>query len=359
MPTDARAPYLPRCHAGGAARPPATGGEPAPGVCRPGRSPAGAARSGARAVGCALLSVAVLAVAGVAAAQTLQLSAAFAGLPRFGVAVAGARADGARVDAGIKVDGDGIAQVDLGISANDTFGPLGNVIGEGNVTVRTEGRAQGSLGVRGVLGPVALGLRLLAFGADPARFDPLALGTDERPAFGGGGWGVALSGSGRLSRSIVLEAAPELYLVPAGAAARVSTRLRWLRAIGPHELSLRTRGYLAPGGAAADAAVGVGVTVRRRRAPDLDAALYLGLGENGVRPGATASLSQPLPGGVSVELDASLEPYRADVAPYRLSAGASMPLVGGTGRLLAALAAGHGPLRAALETRLELPIAIP
>lgn len=250
---------------------------------------------------------------------------------------------------------DDAVQLDLAMRATDSFGPLGNVIGEADFAVRTDGQAQGSLGARGVLGPVALGVRLSGFTTIPARFDPLAIAGADRPSFASGGWGVGLDGTVRPIRSLVVEAAPELYLVDGRASWRFDGRLRWLRAIGPHELSLRLLGYLAPGASAGDAAAGVGFTYRRRRAPALDGAVYLGFGPGGLAPGATASLSQQL-GPVLASLAVEAEPFRRDVAPYRLQLSASFAAGPGTASLLAAGAAGPAGDRAALQLRYAMPV---
>lgn len=270
------------------------------------------------------------------------------------VAIEGARVGATRVD--LTLGYDGAAQLDLALQANDTFGPLGNVIGEGSLSIRTDGSARGALGARGVLGPVALGVRALAFGASAERFDPWAAVSPSRPELGGPGWGIALDASGRPSRALIVEVRPQLYGVTAGTAWRADARLRWLRAIGPHELSLRLAGYLAPTGRA-DAAVGIGFTYRRRGAPDLDGALYLGDSPAGLRPGITLTLAQPL-GPVDASLDLAAEPYRLDVAPYRAHLELSTALGPGTAGLEAGAAAGTAGAKALLGVSYALPVSL-
>lgn len=317
----------------------------------------------------AVVALGALAVAGAARAQTLSfgVSGTLTDLSsppapageRLSVSVQNARVQGTRVDLGLAYDGgrEGAVQLDFGVQANDTFGPLGNVVGEGRLSLRTDAQAQGDVAVRGVLGPVALGLRLSAFTADPARFDPLAIGGTQRPDFGSGGFGTALDASGRPSRTVVLEADPELYVVPAGVAARATARVRFLRAVGRNELSIRALGYLAPHATALDAAVGVGMTVKRRRAPDVDGAVYLGWSPDGLAPGATARLGQQL-GPVLASLTLAAEPYRLDVPAYRATLGLDFPLGPGDAHVDGAGALDSGSLSGTLGVRYALPVTL-
>ncbi len=299
-----------------------------------------------------------LAVPAAARAQTLRLGVAVGDpgiAPRASLRVENARVGSSRVMLGLAYDG--AAQLDLGMQANETFGPLGNVVGEATMALRTDGAVQGALGVRGVLGPVALGVRLSGFTDPPERFDPRMVAGATRPTFAAGGWGLALDASGRPARSWIVEASPQLYLLPTGAAWRADARLRRLRAIGPHELSLRLRGYLPPG-AGGDAAVGLGFTYHRRRAPDLDGALYLGVGASGFAPGATASLSQAL-GPVQATLGVDAEPYRRDVPPYRAHLDLSFDLGAGNATVSGAAASGPGGSSAVLALSYALAVALP
>lgn len=307
-----------------------------------------------------LAALLVLAAVHAGHAQTLQLGVAGAvpgsvpgGGGRVSLGIENAAVGDTRVGLGLAFDGQ--AQLDFAVQAADTFGPLGNVVGDANLSIRTDRQVQGALAASGVLGPVALGLTLSGFTADPARFDPLAVAGDARPDFGVGGWGIALDASGRPTRALVLEARPQLYLVAGGTALRLSSRVRWLRAIGPHELSLRLQGYLEPGARAGDAALGVGFTYRRRRAPSLDGAVYLGDAPQGLRPGATASLAQQL-GPVEASLAIAAEPYRLDVPPYRLQLELSFDAGNGQVRVLGAAVTGPAGPRGVLAVRYRLPV---
>jgi len=300
-----------------------------------------------------------LALSAAGRAQTLRFGVAGAlsptATPWVSLRVENARVGSDRVTLGLSYDG--AAQLVLGMQANESFGPVGNVVGEGTLTVRTDGAAQGTLGLRGVLGPVALGAQLAGFTDAPARFDPLAVAGDARPDLASGGWGVSFDASGRPARTWIVQANPQVYVLPGGTAWRADARVRWLRAIGPHELSLRLRGYLPPG-AAGDAAVGVGFTYHRRRAPDLDGALYLGVGAGGFAPGLTASLAQAL-GPVQASLALHAEPYRRDVPPYRARLDLSFDV--GNGTAAVAGAAAHGPdgTSGAVAVRYALPVHLP
>jgi hypothetical protein len=309
----------------------------------------------------ALLSA--LALVTSAYAQTLRVGVA-AGLPSATVTggfaaslrVENARVGATRVTLGLAYDD--AVQLDLGMQANDTFGPLGNVVGEAALAVRTDGQAQGALGVRGVLGPLALGVRVSGFTAAPERFDPLAVAGAARPPFAAGGWGVELDASGRPARALIVQASPQLYWLPSGATWRANARLRWLRAIGPHELSLRLEGYLPPTAPGGDAAIGVGFTYHRRRAPDLDGALYLGYAEGGLAPGATVSLAQAL-GPVQAVVGLDAEPYRRDVPPYRARLDLSFEAGPGSATVRAAAASGPAGTSAVVALSYALPVTLP
>src|SRR5690606_33805864 len=73
----------------------------------------------------------------------------------------------------------GVGQLGLTLGANQSFGPLGNVVFELDGDLRSDGLAQLTLGARGVLGPVAARLSLLAQGADALTFEPLAAAGDD------------------------------------------------------------------------------------------------------------------------------------------------------------------------------------
>ena len=163
--------------------------------------------------------------------------------------------------------------IGLGLSANQAFGPLGNVIFEtwGALATRPGGGAtgEGSLGARGVLGPVAVRLTLLGFGAEPGAFAPLQLASDARPHLDGPAAGVQAGVTGRLGRNLIVEGAPELYLAGGGVALRLDGAVRILRAFGEQELRVGVHAYGAPGLGAGAGAVGAAVNFPRGREPDV------------------------------------------------------------------------------------------
>ena len=256
---------------------------------------------------------------------------------------------------------EGSAQLGLNLSANEVFGPLGNVVFELGGDLRSDGLAQATLGARGVLGPLAARLTLGAHGADAAVFDPLALARDERPTFGSGfSTSFRLGLTGRPSRNLILEAEPELYLTGAGAAGRLTTRVRLLRTLGENELRFSVTAGATPGFADGYGSVGAGVLFPRGRAPDVALALHLGLADGNLTPGATLELSENLPGGLRLSLAAALEPYRRDVHPGRVAADLSLPLGSGTFSfaLAAAFLDANRPAGLALQTSFSRPVTL-
>lgn len=257
--------------------------------------------------------------------------------------------------------GKGAVQLGLSLAANETFGPLGNVVFELDGDLRTDALAQLTLVARGVLGPVAARIDLGAYGADAAAFDPLAVAADERPTLGGPAVGLRLGLTGRLSRNVVLEASPELYRSAAGLSGRLATRLRLVRALGENELRVLLRAGATPGFASAYGAVGAGVSFPRGRAPDLDFAVHLGLRDGRLAPGVTLNLAENLSAGVKTGLMAAYEPYRSDVHPGRALGSVSLPL--GDGTLELALAGAFldpvRPAAATVSTSYRLPVKLP
>ncbi len=318
----------------------------------------------------ALLFLVLLALPG-AFAQTLELGAgAPSPTPAAWARLSGVRLEGATVSFEVRLPR---PQVGVGVSANQAFGPLGNVVFEawGAFAIQPQGAiAEGWLAARGVLGPVALRAALLGYGAEPGAFRPRDLASDERPLFGAAAAGLQLGVTARLERTLVLEAAPELYLTAGGLAARLDAQLRLIRALGPNELRLLGHAYATPGFAAASGAVGAAVLFPRGRAPDVSVGVTVGVSPGGVLPGVDVVLAEQV-GSVRLDLAAAFEPYRLDVAPLRFSASARLPLAeplpGGSelaleGALTSGLGLAHAPsagtawwVGASLRMPVELP----
>lgn len=298
-------------------------------------------------VALALLLIAFLLLPGWAAAQTLQVglgAGSSGGAPAGSGAVAGG-AVGA--NAWLRVDGyrpQGATpatvtfevrlprpQVGLGLTTNRSFGPLGNLVFEawGAVAPHPLGgaAAEGLLTARGVLGPVAVRLGLVGFGANVGAFRPAQLASSERPQLSGPAAGVQLSLTWRVERDLILEAAPELYLTRTGPALRVDAGVRLLRAVGAHELRVDVHTYATPGFGSVAAAVGPTVVFNRGRDPDVSVGASVGYSQHGWWPGLRLAFGQRL-GRVRVDFAGALEPYRLDLPALRLTADVRAPVTG-------------------------------
>lgn len=303
---------------------------------------------------------------------------------------AGARADGAvHPDLWVRVEGVRPAHaapatlavelrgprpvLGLALSTNQSFGPLGNLVFDvwGSLAEHPSGgtaAAEGAFSVRGVLGPAALRLTLLGFGADVGTFRPASLASAERPSLAGPAGGLQTSVTYRVSREVIVEAAPELYLTSGGLALRADGHLRLLRALGDNELRFDLHAYAAPGFRESAAAIGAAVTFPRGREPDVTVGAAVGFAPWGVWPGAHVNLGQRL-GRVRLDLAAAIEPYRLDVPALRLSGSARVPVAGPLpagaelivdGALGATLGFGRAPhTQAFLGTALALPVQLP
>lgn len=278
-----------------------------------------------------------------ARAQVLVVSAAGAsGLSAsatsssFSVALRDVRVSGTTVGVAIG-HANGAVQLDTSLSANQTFGPLGNVIFELTGSLRTDAEARARLAVRGTIGPVAARVGITAFSADDALFSFAAVAADDRPTLGGAGVGADIGVTARFGRNVILDVDPDFYLTSSGLTARLDARLRRLRTFGDNELRLYLSGAAMPARTAATAsttqwhaAAGAGVLWPRGRAPDIEVAALVGMRGAVLAPGLRVSLAESLPSGVRLSLDGSLELYRVDVAPLRLRANVALPLAGGT-----------------------------
>ena len=317
----------------------------------------------------AVLAASMLAVAalGTVNAQTLDVAIGLgvqsaapvpAGAPvvapsglsgRFTVAVRGVRVTGTTVGAALGYSRGAMpgawsragrqyatsaGQLDLSLSANETFGPVGNVIFELSGALRTDALAHGAVTVRGTIGPIAARVSLLAFGADAALFDSLAVGSDDRPTLGRAGAGAQLGVTARFGRTVILDVEPELYLTSAGFAGRLEARLRRLRTFGDNELRVYLHGASLSGAAPSEggwhAAVGAGVLLPRGRAPDVELLAFIGAHAGRVMPGARVAWSEALGGGVRLDAAGSFEPYRVDVHPLRVTFGFEFPVTAGS-----------------------------
>lgn len=219
----------------------------------------------------------------------------------------------------------------VGVSTNHSFGPLGNVIFETWVALAPHphggAAAEGSVAARGVLGPVAVRLALLGFGAPVGTFRPTSLASAERPHINGPAAGLQTEVAYRVNRDLILEAKPELYLAGSGLALRTDIGARLLRSFGGNELRFGVHAYAPPGFGQAAAAAEAAITFPRGREPDVTVGLSVGYSPLGVWPGVRVALGQRL-GVVRVDLDAALQPYRLDLPALRLTGAARVPVEG-------------------------------
>ena len=219
----------------------------------------------------------------------------------------------------------------LGLSTNQSFGPLGNLVLEAWTALASHpdggAAAEGSVAARGVIGPVALRLALLGYGADSGTFRPAELASAERPQFAGPAGGLQLSVTYRVNRDLILEAAPELYLTHGGLATRLDTGIRLLRLFGDNELRFDVHAYATPGWANGAVGVGAAVMFPRGREPDVTVGASVGYSANGLGPGVRVSLGERI-GQVRLEFEGAFEPYRLDVPALRLTGGARLPVGG-------------------------------
>ena len=245
---------------------------------------------------------------------------------------------------GLRLAGGISGPVELGVTARTTqsFGPLGNIIFYGQGDVNTDGAFQVALAAEGVIASVAASLRTSLFTTEPGAFDMTeAYQADARPFLlqeeeADFGLGVALSARYRVSRSFIVSGYPELYLSDSGGAGlRVRGEGRLVKLNGPDDLYLLGLGYLNPAGSDF-AALGAEYALNRRSFPKGSAALWLGYGPDGVLPGGSVRLEQPLRSiDARFRLVLAAEPYRTDILPYR--AGVEFDKGLGAGTLKAAL----------------------
>lgn len=287
---------------------------------------------------------------------TCLTAAGSAACPPFSVAVVlqGVRVDGNTIGLSLGYD-----HLELTAWSAETFGPLGNVVFELEGELSSGPVARARLSARGVIASVAARAALVAAGADPERFDPLAIAADQRPLLGGPVLGLELGGTFRLDRQVVLDVSPAAYLTSDGAAFDLDASLRLLRALGPNELQFHLQGALLPGSPGDHAALGASVVLPRGRDPDWSFGLWAGLGETGLLPGATLAMAEDLAAGVRVAVQAAYQPYRRDARPLRGTLSLTADLGGPELELRLAGGALHEHAADALAARLGLMWSLP
>lgn len=271
----------------------------------------------------------------------------------FGVDVQGVRVGGSTVGLGV-----GPGHLRLALRSAETFGPLGNVVFELDGALVEGPAAFGRLSARGVVASVAARAAVVAAGADEERFASVALATEGRPLLGGPVVGVELGGTFRLDRQVVLDIAPAVYLAPAGTALEAGATLRLLRALGPNELQAHLHGAVLPGGGG-HGALGAALVLPRGSAPDWTFGAWLGVGEEGLQPGASLNVAEALGPGVKASLEAAYQPYRRDARPLRAALALDADLSGPTLTLRVAAGALHPGYPDAVATTIGLSWPLP
>lgn len=252
--------------------------------------------------------------------------------------------------------GDGV-ELGLRLRQAETVATVGNIISVLAADASTTGRFGVASTTRGVLGPAAVRIRAsVSDGKEPlapvaeGAFGPLPL-----LPVGGTLFGLEAGFDYRVSRRLIIGVAPGMFLLDGKIGGRFEGEARFLRAVSRNDLTLLANAFADPGSGRFSAALGLGYTVNRRRAPSWTAAALFGWGPNGPSPGGRISGSERLGDG-TFDLSLSLEPYRLDWWPYRIEAGYRHELE--YGELRAQATAGLEPLsgwRAGARVGYRLP----
>ena len=232
--------------------------------------------------------------------------------------------------------------IGLRLRQASSLATIGNTVLTLAADASTAGRYGAAFTARGVLGPAALRVRASVHDGLPP-LAPLAEGDfDELPLLGQGPAILGLeAGVGyRVSRNLIIGAAPSVYLRAGRWGGGLTAEAELLRLQGRNDVSLLFRGFAEPGFGRTSLAVGAGYTINRRRAPSWEFAGWVGVGPGGVAPGATIEGGERLRSG-DLDLLLAAEPYRLDAWPYRLEADYQFDL--GDGEFLLGLRAGLQP----------------
>ncbi|MGL4609921.1 MAG: hypothetical protein ACRCYY_09595 [Trueperaceae bacterium] len=200
-------------------------------------------------------------------------------------------------------------------------GPLGNAMVQAHYDFSSEGQTQFLLEARGVFGPISASAGWQIFNTLPGTFNLDEAFRDIRPRLEGTGMVFDLGVSYRLSRTLIVSAAPSLYTVAdQGLAFRLNADLKFAKLFNPNDASIVVLGYSAPNNETSFAAIGFEIDVNERTLPPMVASVWVGAGTEGVAPGVRGSFRQTIPElNAQYGAELGLEPYRTDTMPYRLS----------------------------------------
>jgi hypothetical protein len=278
-----------------------------------------------------------MAFPGTAAAQTVGFALSYDGALEPEVQVRDLQAGPVTLD--LRLAGGVAGPLELGAAARSrtSFGPLGTLALAGRADIDTQGGFDLYLGGSGALGPTGLGASLGVFNRNPGAFAPTsAYASPSRPFFVGGaptgstgfqltGFHLGVEATQRLGRTLVLEAAPSLDLLPgAGVGAALAGRLQFRRVAGNDNAVALLEARTAPAGRSFVAA-GVEYQLNRRDLPAFTGALLLGYSDAGVRPGLQVSAAGDL-GRAAYRAELAAEPYRRSAPPYRANLALAAPL---------------------------------
>jgi|GEM_PF-1542930 len=287
-----------------------------------------------------------------ASAQALRLSASGGTSPELRVGVSSVPRGADEVDAVLVVSSDPGAE--LRVRRAEAFGPLGTLVFEADASARFGSDPAGRFAVaaRGVLGPVAAALRAAAWGAPPERFVETAA-TGRAPFHRGAS--LRVSGEGRLDRTWLLAAGATGWRGAGDGGDRANggesaldldATLRGRRAAGPDlDLTVTAQGRLA-GRAGGRAALGAGVVLAPRRAPEIAANVWLDVRPtaDGVRvvPGISSEGVLAL-GDDRLAWSATARPGGLERSPWSLDANWRRPAWDGTVEVHGGVRAGGQP----------------
>lgn len=273
-----------------------------------------------------------MAFPGTAAAQTVGFALSYDGALEPEVQVRDLRTGPVTLD--LRLAGGVAGPLELGAAARSrtSFGPLGTLALAGRADADTQGGFDLYLGGSGALGPTGLDASLGVFNRNPGAFAPTtAYAPPSRPFFVGGaptgatGFRLGVEATQRLGRTLVLEAAPSLDLLPgAGVGAALAGRLQFRRVAGNDNAVALLEARTAPAGRSFVAA-GVEYQLNRRDLPAFTGALLLGYSDAGVRPGLQVSASGDLE-HAAYRAELAAEPYRRSAPPYRANLALAAPL---------------------------------
>ncbi|MDZ7707642.1 MAG: hypothetical protein U5J97_07060 [Trueperaceae bacterium] len=302
------------------------------------------ARPASLAIVLAIVLVVAWALLGATVAQTFHVAASVGTSPEARIGVRSVPRGADELDAALIVAADPGAE--LTVRRSQAFGPLGTLVLEADASARFAATPAARLGAaaRGVLGPVAASLRASAWGAPPERF--LATAGSGRAPFDRG-VSLALAGEGRLDRTWLLAGGATGWRGDGGRTALdLDVRLRGRRALGDDlDLTVRAHGRLA-GRADGRAALGAGIVVAPRRAPEIAATAWLDAAPtaDGVRvvPGLSSEGAWAL-GSDRLAWTAVARPGGSERSPWSLDASWRRPAWDGTVEVRAGARAGGDP----------------